>query len=179
MFAQKDSNSDYFTRIANSGWYEFLSLILAGAKSISTDLINGINVVVHCSDGWDRTSQLCAIAQILLDPYYRTIDGFMVLCEKDWRHFGHKFRERTGQYRPNYHPHEKSQIFIQFLDCIYQLMNQFPLSFEYNERILLFLGENVDSNVYGTFMTNNIQEAKEVKIESETISIWSAIEENR
>ena len=27
----------------------------------------------HCSDGWDRTSQTCALAQLMLDPYYRTI----------------------------------------------------------------------------------------------------------
>lgn len=39
----------------------------------------GKNVVVHCSDGWDRTSQLAALAQLLLDPYFRTISGFMVL----------------------------------------------------------------------------------------------------
>ena len=114
--------------------------------------------MVHCSDGWDRTSQLCALSQILLDPFYRTIEGFMVIVEKDWRHFGHKFRDRTAQYKTvHYNTHEKSQIFIQFLDCIYQIMNQFPLSFQYNERLLLFLAENVDSNVYGTFMTNNIQ----------------------
>ena len=48
-------------------------------------------MLVHCSGGWDRTSQLCAISQILLDPYYRTIKGFAVLVEKDWISFGHMF----------------------------------------------------------------------------------------
>ena len=41
-------------------------------------IAEGDSVVVHCSDGWDRTSQTCAIASMLLDPYYRTIHGFMV-----------------------------------------------------------------------------------------------------
>ena len=31
-------------------------------------------VVVHCSDGWDRTTQIVALAELMLDPYYRTIE---------------------------------------------------------------------------------------------------------
>ena len=54
------------------------------------------SVLVHCSDGWDRTAQLAATAQIILDPYYRTLEGFAVLVEKDWCSFGHKFHERLG-----------------------------------------------------------------------------------
>lgn len=87
-------------------------------------MMAGKNVMVHCSDGWDRTAQLSSLCQLLLDPYYRTIEGLAVLIEKDWRSFGHKFRDRTGQYHPtSYHPYEKSPVFIQFLDCIYQLQS--------------------------------------------------------
>lgn len=38
----------------------------------------GVSVLVHCSDGWDRTAQVCSVAAVLLDPYYRTLKGFMV-----------------------------------------------------------------------------------------------------
>lgn len=38
----------------------------------------GVSVLVHCSDGWDRTAQACSVASILLDPFYRTIKGVMV-----------------------------------------------------------------------------------------------------
>lgn len=40
----------------------------------------GVSVLVHCSDGWDRTAQVCTVASVLLDPYYRTLRGFMVLA---------------------------------------------------------------------------------------------------
>ena len=38
----------------------------------------GVSVLVHCSDGWDRTAQVCSVASVLLDPYYRTLRGLMV-----------------------------------------------------------------------------------------------------
>ena len=46
------------------------------------------SVIVHCSDGWDRTSQLTSMAQLLMDPYHRSIHGFVVLIEKEWLEFG-------------------------------------------------------------------------------------------
>lgn len=40
----------------------------------------------------DRTAQICGVTQILLDPYFRTIEGFATLVEKEWCAFGHKFQ---------------------------------------------------------------------------------------
>lgn len=72
---------------------------------------------MHCSDGWDRTAQLCCIAEILLDPYYRTLKGFEVLIEKEWVTFGHQFDLRNGNFvDESTERDEKSPIFIQFLD---------------------------------------------------------------
>jgi len=48
-----------------------------------------VNVLVHCSDGWDRTAQMSSLAQQLIDPYFRTIEGFLVLIDKEWISFGH------------------------------------------------------------------------------------------
>ncbi|KHO00823.1 protein phosphatase [Metarhizium album ARSEF 1941] len=80
-----------------SNWLRHIEEILSGSAIITRRIgISHSNVLIHCSDGWDRTSQLSALAQIMLDPYFRTIDGFIVLVEKDWLSFGHMFRLRSG-----------------------------------------------------------------------------------
>lgn len=52
---------------------------------------------------------------------------------------------------------QKSPIFIQFLDCVHQLMHQFPLSFEYNMTFLLEVAVNVYSCLYGNFLYDSYQ----------------------
>ncbi len=56
-----------------------VQLVLGGAVRIA-ELVekNKSSVVVHCTDGWDRTAQLAALAMLMLDSYYRTIRGFEV-----------------------------------------------------------------------------------------------------
>jgi len=83
--------------LVKSGWLDHISNLLDGSHLIARTVgIIHSHVLIHCSDGWDRTSQLSALSQLCLDPYYRTLEGFIVLVEKDWLSFGHMFRHRSG-----------------------------------------------------------------------------------
>jgi myotubularin-related protein 6/7/8 len=83
--------------LQKSGWLKHIANVLEGTRLIAHTVgIMHSHVLIHCSDGWDRTSQLSALAQLCLDPYFRTLEGFMVLVEKDWLSFGHMFRHRSG-----------------------------------------------------------------------------------
>ncbi|KAL7627094.1 phosphatidylinositol-3-phosphatase ymr1 [Parahypoxylon ruwenzoriense] len=83
--------------LVKSGWLKHITGILDGSALIARQVgIRHSHVLIHCSDGWDRTSQLSALSQLMLDPYYRTIEGFIVLVEKDWLSFGHMFAQRSG-----------------------------------------------------------------------------------
>ena len=83
--------------LSSSKWLKHISGLLDGAGIIARQVaLQHSHVLVHCSDGWDRTSQLSALSQLCLDPYYRTIEGFIVLVEKDWLSFGHQFSHRSG-----------------------------------------------------------------------------------
>lgn len=86
--------SRWLSGIESTCWLKHIKTILSGAIRI-VDKVESQNtsVLVHCSDGWDRTPQLTALAMLMLDPYYRTIKGFEVLIEKEWLSFGHKFEQ--------------------------------------------------------------------------------------
>lgn len=71
--------SDYYKHLEASGWLRHIRTLLECGNFLATSIIRGISCVVHCSDGWDRTAQTVSIAQLLLDPFFRTIRGFQVL----------------------------------------------------------------------------------------------------
>lgn len=115
----------------------------------------------------ERTAQLSGLSQICLDAYYRTIKGIQVLIEKEWISFGHKysliiqiivrFGDRCGhltKHSKAHHHKECSPVFHQFIECVWQLMQQAPNAFEYNEFLLLDLFEQVYSCQYGNFLLN-------------------------
>lgn len=207
------------TALRRSSWLKHIQSLLEGSMSIVRNVhINSSHVLIHCSDGWDRTSQLAAIAQVCLDPYFRTFEGLAVLIEKDWLSFGHKFTDRGGQkgcekyFSSKYsyseeedgdgtdgelekaaasggfdsqaaanafwgftkqltanfsaatssssashkgsHIKETSPVFQQFLDCLWQIMRQYPTRFEYNADYLTELLRTIHECKYGTFLLN-------------------------
>lgn len=68
-------NFSWFSQLEGSRWFQLLSGLLRAAVAVAAAMEREARpVLVHCSDGWDRTPQIVALAQLLLDPYYRTIE---------------------------------------------------------------------------------------------------------
>ncbi|XP_070222060.1 phosphatidylinositol-3,5-bisphosphate 3-phosphatase MTMR8 isoform X2 [Bos mutus] len=87
--------SEFLSGLESSGWLRHIKAIMdAGIFIAKAVKVEKTNVLVHCSDGWDRTAQVCSVASILLDPFYRTFKGLMILIEKEWISMGHKFSQR-------------------------------------------------------------------------------------
>lgn len=187
--------------LKRSGWLKHLSAILEGAVLIARNIhIANSHVLVHCSDGWDRTAQLSSLAQLCLDPYYRTIEGFAVLVEKDFLSFGHKFSHRAGHLVPDRTTlitlpgneqsaqaaflasvqkglafssaafKETSPVFQQFLDCVYQIMRQYPKRFQFDQRLLQRLQYELYACQHGTFLYD-AEEARQ-SARTSTSSVW-------
>lgn len=75
---KSSSVSNFLGGIDASGWLRHIKALLDASWFITQAVQNGISVVVHCSDGWDRTAQVCSLSSLMLDPYYRTIQGYQV-----------------------------------------------------------------------------------------------------
>ncbi len=115
------------------------------------------SVLIHCSDGWDRTSQLSSLAQLMVDPYYRTVEGFAVLVEKEFLSFGHAFDTRCGSkcvLASWWQDNDIAPIFAQWVDCVYQMLMQHPRAFEFNEALLICMLDHSYSNRFFTFLGN-------------------------
>uniref|UniRef100_A0A668AWD0 Phosphatidylinositol-3,5-bisphosphate 3-phosphatase MTMR2 n=1 Tax=Myripristis murdjan TaxID=586833 RepID=A0A668AWD0_9TELE len=164
--------SHWLSNLESTHWLEHIKLILAGALRIADKVESGkTSVVVHCSDGWDRTAQLTSLAMLMLDGYYRTIRGFEVLLEKEWLSFGHRFQLRIGHGDKNHTDADRSPVFIQFIDCVWQMTRQFPAAFEFNEYFLVTILDHLYSCLFGTFLCNSEQQ----RVKEKTVSLWSYI----
>ncbi len=76
-----------------------------------------------------------------------------MLIEKEWLSFGHQFAMRNGFHQKDLS--EESPIFLQWLDCIHQLLFQYPNLFEFNLKLLNFIASQIYSGLYGTFLYNS------------------------
>lgn len=165
------------TQFEQTGWFSTVKLLLEGASTIAKMISEeNSSVLVHCSDGWDRTSQLTSLAQIMLDSYYRTLKGFCILIQKEWLSFGHKFEHRSGMGIRDDASVEISPIFEQWMDCVYQILIQFPNWFEFNEDFLISIVDALHDGMYGDFLFNCERERKESNVQR-CASVWSYFEE--
>lgn len=176
VLSNRGDDSKWHSSLDDADWLSQISELLQTATQISVAMeCDKSSVLISYEDGIDRTAQVASLAQLLLDPYYRTASGFQVLIQKEWLSFGHKFHDRTLYPQP---PEEHSPVFLQWLDCVWQVLQQFPFSFQFNSLLLEVIAEHVYSSRFGTFIVNSERERDEEDIEEKTLSLWTWLNVN-
>ncbi|OIV90583.1 hypothetical protein TanjilG_01664 [Lupinus angustifolius] len=214
------SMSTSVSTLGDSGWLLHVQNVLAGSAWIAARVaMEMASVLVHCSDGWDRTSQLVSLANLLLDPYYRTFKGFQALVEKDWLAFGHPFSDRVGmpslpgngnmpfelsrqsstgnsssspmrqssgaftpQPQASSHSHNSnnySPIFLQWVDCISQLLRMYPFAFEFSAAFLVDFLDCMLSCRFGNFLCNCEKERLQCNVFEACGCLWAYLADLR
>eukprot|EP01090_Pellita_catalonica_P005390 TRINITY_DN1537_c0_g1_i1.p1 TRINITY_DN1537_c0_g1~~TRINITY_DN1537_c0_g1_i1.p1 ORF type:complete len:607 (-),score=52.56 TRINITY_DN1537_c0_g1_i1:989-2809(-) len=171
-----ENDSLWNKALESSKWAKHLRKVMEGVQFMAWHVNEGRSVICHCSDGWDRTAQVCSLTQMILDPFFRTVRGLKVIIEKDWLHYGHRFQLRSGHGNKKYKDSEMSPIFLQFLDCVWQLLHQFPKFFEYSENLLVMCATHVYSCRFGTFLFDCEKQRAEAKVKQRTESFWDFLE---
>ncbi|KAG4169330.1 hypothetical protein ERO13_A12G088900v2 [Gossypium hirsutum] len=203
------SMSASVSTLGDSGWLIHVQSVLAGSAWITARIaLESASVLVHCSDGWDRTSQLVSLANLMLDPYYRTFAGFQALVEKDWLAFGHPFSDRigmpsvsgtsfdlnrqsstgnlssspvrqsSGSFTPqtsntSHAQNNYSPIFLQWVDCVSQLLRMYPFAFEFSSTFLVDFLDCVLSCRFGNFLCNSEEEREKCGIHEACGCLWA------
>ncbi|XP_078483997.1 myotubularin-related protein 5-like isoform X3 [Ciona intestinalis] len=160
---QQVQDTGFRKDVEDSGWLVQVSQLLEVAGAVVDVIdIHGGSVMIAVEDGCDTVPQISSLAQVMLDPHYRTIEGFQTLIQKEWLSFGHRFSHRN-----RFNDVQSSgftPVFLQFLDAVYQLINQFPISFEFNTTYLELIAYHSMSNRFTTFLLDSDYERLEAGI---------------
>merc|ERR1719447_2278532 len=145
----------FYKLVEQSEWLNLLQKVMQIAGAV-TDLmdIQGSSVMLCLEDGWDLTCQVSSLSQLCLDPFYRTIEGFRTLIEKEWVSYGHRFNHRSN-FDNSSQDNGFTPIFLQFLDIVHQLHNQFPMAFEFSQFYIRFLAYHHVSCRFRTFLLDS------------------------
>ncbi|VTJ61473.1 Hypothetical predicted protein [Marmota monax] len=173
----EQSMDRWLSRLEGCRWLahvkEALSTACLAAQGMERE---GACILVHGAEGRDSTLLVTSLAQLILDPLSRTITGFQELVEREWIQAGHPFQLRCAHSAFSHaRPKHEAPTFLLFLDCVWQLGRQFPLSLEFGEGLLLALFEHAYASPFGTFLCNSEKERCLCEVRTRTHSLWSGL----
>ncbi|KAM4664184.1 myotubularin-related protein 11 [Discoglossus pictus] len=149
------SDEKWLSNLEGTRWLDHVRLCLKKASEASVLLSERKrSVVIQEPEDRDLTCLVTSLVQVMSDPHVRTLSGFQSLIQKEWVSAGHPFLQRINPFKEN--DKEESPVFLLFLDCVWQLLQQFPAAFEFTESYLVALHDSA-YNPFCSSFTHNCQ----------------------
>ncbi|KAJ8396594.1 hypothetical protein AAFF_G00016600 [Aldrovandia affinis] len=146
------SDVKWFSSLENSGWLDIIRQCLHKSVEIVECLEKeNTNVLIMEEDGSDLCCVISSLVQLMLDPHYRTLTGFQSLVQKEWIAGGHNFLDRCNHLRHK-EKELQSPVFLLFLECVWQLLQQHGPAFQFSETYLTVLSDSVNVAIFSTFL---------------------------
>ncbi|KAF7662727.1 hypothetical protein LDENG_00228170 [Lucifuga dentata] len=174
---QSHNMDRWLSKLENSKWLSHVQTALSTAGLLAECVErDGHSVLIHGSEGTDTTLLISTLAQLIMDPCCRTLEGFLALLEREWIQAGHPFRQRCAHSAYSHtRLQQEAPVFLLLLDCVWQLWYQFPLALGFSEALLLRLANEAYASDYGTFLCNSDQERVTLGVKEKTHCLFQAL----
>ncbi|KAM3613518.1 uncharacterized protein V6R79_000860 [Siganus canaliculatus] len=147
----------WLSTLESTRWLDYTRSCLKKASEVACLLRGGhLTVALQEADDRDLSCVVSSLVQVMCDPHCRTQHGFQGLVQKEWVMAGHRFCSRINYHRDN--DKEEAPVFLLFLDCVWQLLSQYPCRFQLTGDFLLALHDSVHLPLFSSFLANSQRE---------------------
>ncbi|KAF3839554.1 hypothetical protein F7725_018271 [Dissostichus mawsoni] len=133
----------WLSTLESTHWLDYTRSCLRKASEVACLLRGGhLTVALQEADDRDMGCVVCSLVQT----------GFQSLVQKEWVMSGHRFYSRINYHRDN--DKEEAPVFLLFLDCVWQLLSQYPSRFQLTGDFLLALHDSIHLPLFSSFLAN-------------------------
>uniref|UniRef100_A0A8C9KXB2 Myotubularin related protein 12 n=1 Tax=Serinus canaria TaxID=9135 RepID=A0A8C9KXB2_SERCA len=144
----------WFSLLESTNWLEIIRRVLKKAIEVAECLeIQHTNVLLIEESATDLCCVISSLVQVMMDSYSRTKSGFQSLIQKEWVIGGHSFLDRCNHLHKS--EKEEAPVFLLLLNCVWQLVQQYPPAFEFTETYLTVLSDSLYVPIFSTFFFNS------------------------
>ncbi|NXA28391.1 MTMRC protein, partial [Ibidorhyncha struthersii] len=144
----------WFSLLESTNWLEIIRRVLKKAIEVAEVLERQhTNVLLIEESATDLCCVISTLVQVMMDSYSRTKTGFQSLIQKEWVVGGHGFLDRCNHLHKS--DKEEAPVFLLLLNCVWQLVQQYPPAFEFTETYLTVLSDSLYVPIFSTFFFNS------------------------
>eukprot|EP01125_Pyxidicula_operculata_P017972 TRINITY_DN635_c0_g1_i2.p1 TRINITY_DN635_c0_g1~~TRINITY_DN635_c0_g1_i2.p1 ORF type:complete len:2152 (-),score=235.56 TRINITY_DN635_c0_g1_i2:798-7253(-) len=136
---------DFEDAVDGTGWLRLVSNYVTVARNIVDTITKGFPTIIQTGSG-DRYSAsdtiLISLVQIIIEPKYRTFEGFLAVFLKEW--IGHScLVDNFTVMDPALGLKSPWPTFFFFISCVYTLVHNYPSEFEFVIEYLVYFVDMV------------------------------------